>query len=85
MKFSLNQELIIQIFYGNESILTFESEVFIGTQNIVNKLSTLNLNSNFTNYEAQPSIQGILLFVSGTCCLPVKSTSIYENYFLSQF
>ena len=33
-------------FYRNDSILTFESEVFIGTQN---KVSTLNFNSNFTN------------------------------------
>ena len=63
-------------FYGNDSILTFESEVFIGTQNIVNKLSTLNLNLNFTNYEAQPSVQGILLFVSGTFCLPPDTNPI---------
>ena len=60
-------------FYGNDSILTFESEVYIGTQNIVNKLSTINLNSDFTNYEAQPSVQGILLFVSGNCCLQNES------------
>ena len=67
------QNVDISNFYGNDSILTFESEVYIGTQNIVNKLSTINLNSDFTNYEAQPSVQGILLFVSGNCCLQNES------------
>ena len=71
-----NKGTDISNFYGNDSILTFESEVYIGTQNIVNKLSTLNLNSNFTNYEAQPSVQGILLFVSGTCCLPGENNQL---------
>lgn len=63
-------------YYGNDSILTFESEVFIGQGNISQKLSSLNLSSNFNNYEVQPSVGGLLLFVSGTCCITGETNQI---------
>lgn len=63
-------------FYGNDSVLTFESEVYFGQQNIAEKLSSLNLASNFTNYEVQPSVAGILIYVSGSCCIAGETNQI---------
>lgn len=63
-------------YYGNDSVLTFESEVFFGQNNINEKLKSLNLSSNFTNFEVQPSANGILIFVSGTCCIAGESNQI---------
>lgn len=63
-------------YYGNDSVLTFESEVFFGQNNINEKLKSLNLSSNFTNFEVQPSASGILIFVSGTCCIAGESNQI---------
>lgn len=63
-------------YYGNDSVLTFESEVFFGQNNINEKLKSLNLASNFTNFEVQPSANGILIFVSGTCCIAGESNQI---------
>ena len=63
-------------YYGNDSVLTFESEVFFGQNNINEKLKSLNLSSNFTNFEVQPSANGILIFVSGACCIAGESNQI---------
>ena len=63
-------------YYGNDSVLTFESEVFFGQNNINEKLKSLNLSSNFTNFEVQPSASGILIFVSGACCIAGESNQI---------
>lgn len=63
-------------FYGNDSVLSFESEVHFGQQNIAEKLSSLNLISDFKNYEVQPSVGGILIFVSGSCCISGETNQI---------
>ena len=63
-------------FYGNDSVLTFEAEVFFGQAKICEKLQNLNLVSNFTNFEVQPSVVGILIFVSGTCCISGETNQI---------
>ncbi len=55
----------ISNFYGNDSILTFESENIIGKEEIVGKLKNLQVNTIPTNYSVQPSINGILIYFSG--------------------
>jgi len=66
----------ISNFYGNDSLLTFESEKYYGVNNIIDKLSKVNLNCNYTNYEIQPSVGGILIFISGTCCVEGETNAI---------
>ena len=56
----------ISNFYGNDSILTFESEVLIGKEEIVSKLKNLSVNTIPTNYSVQPSVNGILIYFSGS-------------------
>lgn len=63
-------------YYGTDSVLTFEKEVFFGQNDISQKLTSLNLTSNFTDYEVQPSVGGILLFVSGSCCIAGEQNQI---------
>ncbi len=55
----------ISNFYGNDSILTFESDTFIGKEEIVGKLKNLQVNTIPKNYSVQPSINGILIYFSG--------------------
>ena len=71
--------------YQNDSVLTFESEVFHGKQNIAEKLTTLNVNfilfilqlvTKFTNYEIQPSNNGILIYLSGTLTIQGETNEI---------
>ena len=59
----------ISNFYGNDSLLTFESEKYYGVNNIINKFYQVN-------YEIQTSIGGILIFISGTCCVEGETNSI---------
>ena len=59
------QNADISNFYGNDSILNFESDVFIGRDDIVAKLKNLQVNTIPTNYSVQPSNSGILIFCSG--------------------
>ena len=56
-------------FYGNDSVLNLESEVYFGQQKIVEKLMSFKLNVNPSNYEFQPSNNGVLMYVSGTCVI----------------
>ena len=63
-------------FFGNDSFLTFESEIYYGVNNIINKLNNVKLNCNYTNYEIQPSVGGILIFISGTCCVEGETNAI---------
>ena len=60
-----NKGTDISNFYGNDSILTFESEIIIGKEDIVSKLKKLEVNTIPTNYSVQPSINGILIYFSG--------------------
>ena len=55
----------ISNFYGNDSILSFESETYIGRDDIIGKLKTFNVSTIPTNYSVQPSNNGILIFCSG--------------------
>ena len=55
----------ISNFYGNDSILSFESETFIGKDDIIGKLKNLQVSTIPTNYSVQPSNNGILIFCSG--------------------
>ena len=59
------QNVDISNFYGNDSILTFESETFIGKDDIVGKLKNLQVNTIPKNYSVQPSVNGILIYFSG--------------------
>jgi hypothetical protein len=52
-------------FYGNDSILTFETEVYVGRDEIIGKLKNLQVNNVPNNYSVQPSNNGILIFCSG--------------------
>ena len=52
-------------FYGNDSILTFESENLIGKEEIVAKLKNLQVSTIPKNYSVQPSLNGILIYFSG--------------------
>ena len=55
----------ISNFYGNDSILSFEGETFIGRDDIVGKLKSFQVNTIPTNYSVQPSVNGIMIFCSG--------------------
>ena len=59
------QNVDIANFYGNDSILTFESETIIGKEDIVGKLKNLKVNTIPKNYSVQPSVNGILIYFSG--------------------
>ena len=59
------QNVDISNFYGNDSILSFESEIFVGRDDIVGKLKNLQVTTIPTNYSVQPSNNGILIFCSG--------------------
>ena len=56
----------ISNFYGGDSILSFESETFIGRDDIVGKLKSFQVTTVPTNYSVQPSANGILIFCSGS-------------------
>lgn len=56
-------------FYGNDSILTFEQETFIGKEDILSKIKMLAVNTIPNNYSVQPSSNGILIYFSGNCCI----------------
>ena len=56
----------ISNFYGNDNILSFESETFIGRDDIVGKLKSFQVTTVPTNYSVQPSNNGILIFCSGS-------------------
>ena len=60
------QNADISNFYGNDSILSFESETYIGRDDIIGKLKTFNVSTIPTNYSVQPSNNGILIFCSGS-------------------
>ena len=55
--------------YGEQSLLTFEGQKFQGTQNILQKLTTLPFQQcrhNISSIDAQPSLSGgIIVFVTG--------------------
>ena len=55
----------ISNFYGNDSILSFESETYIGRDEIIGKLKNLQVSNIPNNYSVQPSNNGILIFCSG--------------------
>ena len=57
------------IYYGNDSVLTFESDVYFGASNITAKLQSLNVTTTFTHCNIQPGVTGILLLISGAICL----------------
>ena len=57
------------IYYGNDSVLTFESDVYFGSSNITAKLQSLNVTTTFTHCDIQPGVTGILLLISGAICL----------------
>ena len=61
-----NKGTDISNFYGNDSILTFEKESFIGKDEIVGKLKNLQVNTIPTDYSVQPSINGILIYFAGS-------------------
>ena len=58
------QNVDISNFYGNDSILTLESDVLIGKEDIVSKLKNLQVKTIPKNYS-----NGILIFFSGMCQL----------------
>ena len=60
------QNADISNFYGNDSTLSFESETYIGRDDIIGKLKTFNVSTIPTNYSVQPSNNGILIFCSGS-------------------
>jgi hypothetical protein len=61
-------------FYGNDSLLSFESEIFSGSQEIIGKLSSLPIKqSEVKNYEIQPSGTGILIYLSGLIIIEGES------------
>lgn len=57
------------IYYGNDSVLTFESDVYFGASNNTAKLQSLNVTTIFTHCDIQPGVTGILLLISGAICL----------------
>ena len=60
-----NQNADISNFYGNDSILKFESDNFVGKEEIVGKLKNLQVNTIPKDYSVQPSVNGILIYFSG--------------------
>ena len=55
----------ISNFYGQDSILTFERDTFIGKDDILSKLKMVQVNTIPNNYSIQPSENGILIYCSG--------------------
>ena len=70
------QNVDISNFYGNDSILTLESDVLIGKEEIVSKLKNLQVKTIPKNYSVQPSINGILIFFSAMCQLVWEENQI---------
>ena len=60
-----SQNADISNFYGNDSVLTFETDNFIGKDEIVGKLKNLQVNTIPKDYSVQPSVNGILIYFSG--------------------
>ena len=60
-----SQNANISNFYGNDSVLTFETDNFIGKDEIVGKLKNLQVNTIPKNYSVQPSVNGILIYFAG--------------------
>ena len=60
-----SQNADISNFYGNDSVLTFETDNFIGKDEIVGKLKNLQVNTIPKNYSVQPSVNGILIYFAG--------------------
>ena len=67
------QNADISNFYGNDSILSFESEVFIGRDDIIGKLKGMQVTTVPNNYSVQPSNNGILIFCSGNFVIEGQS------------
>ena len=65
LKAFFNKGADISSFYGDDSILSFESETIIGKNDISEKLKNLKVNTIPTNYSVQPSINGILIYFCG--------------------
>ena len=63
-------------YYGDESVLTFESEVFFGASSITAKLQSLNVTTTFTHCDIQPGVSGILLLITGTICLQGETNQL---------
>ena len=53
------------MFYGGDSILNFESETFIGKDDIVKNIGKLKVSNVPTNYSVQPSNNGVLIIFYG--------------------
>ena len=60
-----SQNADISNFYGNDSVLSFETDNFIGKDEIVGKLKNLQVNTIPKNYSVQPSVNGILIYFAG--------------------
>ena len=61
LKQFFNPDSDISIFYGNDSILNFENETFIGKDDIVKNIKNLKVSNVPTNYSIQPSNNGVLI------------------------
>ena len=65
LKQFFNPDSDISIFYGNDSILNFENETFIGKDDIVQNIKKLKVSNVPTNYSVQPSNNGVLIIFYG--------------------
>ena len=63
-------------YYGDDSVLTFESEVFFGASSITAKLQSLNVTTTFTHCDIQPGVSGILLLITGAICLQGETNQL---------
>lgn len=71
-----SQNVNLANFYGNDSILTFESEVFYGQQQILEKLQSIKLALTPTNYEVHPSNNGLMMYVGGSAVIEGETNRI---------
>ena len=91
LKYFFNPDTDISLLYGGDSILNFESETFIGKDDIVKNIKNLKVSNVQTNYSIQPSSCNVLVFLSGNlkffgdqdklpfirCILLVRDNDIY--------
>ena len=81
--FDTNREQLSAL-YTNESMLTFEGEQKLGTQQILEKLGSFNsVKHNIVSYDFQPTVNnGIIAFVNGDLSIdggqPLKFSQVFH-------
>lgn len=64
------------MFYRDDSLLSVDNDKYLGTNDIVAKLTATPTKLKVDNHEIQPSTNGILIFLSGFLTLEGENNAI---------